>query len=246
MPYLAWRRALVTFAVMAIAAAVPAASAQTTTTEVYGDYSMMFSASAGQYWSGGQAAGQWAWSPQSASESRISWGDPAKWPPSSAERFVHVSDVSGDWVTMPGWFDNGTYYTVKVTMEWQAAADCRTGRQFLPAGGAQHYVRWTIPTSSYCLYAEGTVTEQLSGRTENFVHEQVWFPSSVCPSNSPAVSGMSSCITQWESWSDDNGSPMALRLERTQVLAKGLGMAYEIRQTYPVVWSADMRYAWTW
>jgi hypothetical protein len=52
--------------------------------ENYGQYSLMFEKSAGQYWAGGAAAGQWAWTPLTATTSDISWGDPKAWPPQSA------------------------------------------------------------------------------------------------------------------------------------------------------------------
>jgi hypothetical protein len=57
--------------VTAVAAPMTARAA-----ENYGDYSLMFKRSAGQY-KVGRWAGQWAWSPQSATASDISWGDPA-------------------------------------------------------------------------------------------------------------------------------------------------------------------------
>ena len=47
-------------------------------------------------------------------------------------------------------------------------------------------------------------------------------------------------------WWDDNGHPYGLQLDRTQYIARGLGMAFEIRQTYPSAWLADGRYYWTW
>lgn len=225
--------------------ASPAAGAATAPT--YGAYSTMFDktagthGTAGQYWSGTQVAGQWSWSPQSATESRIAWGDPAKWPPTYNEQFV----VSGDWVTLPGWFDNGTFYKVETTTEWQAAADCRTGRTMLPVGGPQHYVRWTIPAAAYCLYAEGTITQQSPNKVMHFVHQQLWSPPAACPRN-PYGLALTDCITQWESWSDDIGTPFALKLERTASIARGVGMAASIRQTFPSTWSADLRYAWKW
>lgn len=213
----------------------PAAAA---TPPTYGDYSMMFANAAGQFWSGNQAGGKWQWAPQSSTESHVYWGDPNKpWPPSYHEKFVR----SGDWVTLPGWFDNGTFYTVKTTAEWQAAADCRTGRIYLPTGGPQHYVRWSVPSAAYCLYAEGTIREESSGKVMAFVHQQVWSPPSACPANAYGLTA-SSCISQWESWSDSIGTPLRLKLERTDVLAKGLGPTWNIRQTFPSVWAADLRW----
>jgi hypothetical protein len=226
-------------------AMAPAGIAATLPT--WGDYSMMLATtgSAGQYWSGDQAGGKWEWDSVSATESRISWGDPAKWPPTYHEQFVHQADTSGDWARLPGWFDHGTFYAVSTTTEWQAAADCRTGRTALPTGGAQHYVRWQIPVAPYCLYAEGTITEQSSVKVMHFQHQQVWSPPAACGTNAYGWTAPS-CITQWESWSDDIGTPFALKLERTATLAKGLGMAFRIRQTFPSVWAADLKYVRAW
>jgi hypothetical protein len=243
-----WSRTLITLiATVALSASVPA-SAKTATVETYGDYSQLFARSAGQY-AAGTSTYQWAWSPQSSTESHIYWGIPSAWPPAYRERFI----LDGDWVTLAGWWDNGTYYTVTTSTEWQANVDCRTGRTFLPTGGAQHYARWLIPSTGYCMYTEGTVTEQLSGKTIRFIHQQLWSLPAACPVNTPPVRDvnnipirLSTCVTQWESWSDDNGAPLGLRLERSTVLAKGIGMAYQIRQTYPTVWSANATYAWKW
>ncbi len=222
-------------------AMAPASTAATLPT--YGDYSMMLAGggAAGQYWSGNQAGGKWEWDTVSATESRVSWGDPAKWPPTYHEQFVR----SGDWATLLGWFDNGTFYKVQTTSEWQAAADCRTGRIYLPTGGPQHYVRWTIPPAAYCLYAEGTITEQSSGKTMQFVHQQIWSPPSACPANAYGLTAPS-CIAQWESWSDSIGTPLQLKLERSDVLARGLGPAWQIRQTFPTAWAADLKYVRAW
>lgn len=76
-------------------------SGGTIAAESYGQYSLMFQRSAAQYWAGGAAAGQWAWTPRSATTSDISRGDPKAWPPKSAERFIH----SGVWVHLAGYND---------------------------------------------------------------------------------------------------------------------------------------------
>lgn len=52
----------------------------------YGEYSMMTQRHAGQFYSGGNLAGQWSWTPH-GDESEVLWGDPSKWPPDSAEHF---------------------------------------------------------------------------------------------------------------------------------------------------------------
>lgn len=224
-----------------------ATTATAATAPVYSDYSMMLvgAGSAGQHWSGDQAGGKWEWNTISATEARIFWGDPAKWPPTYNEQFIRQTDSAGDWVRLLGWFDNGTFYIVKTTTEWQAAADCRTGRTVLPTGGAQHYVRWAVPAASYCLYAEGTITEQSSGKVMHFIHQQVYTPPAACGTNAYGLTAPS-CITQWESWSDDIATPFKLKLERTATLAQGLGMAFRIRQTFPSVWASDLRWVRRW
>lgn len=222
----------------------------------YDGYSMMLSKVAGKH-----TGGQWGWNPYTPTDSLIGWGDPALgWPPANQEHFFHQSDSSGDWAKLDGWYDHGTFYQLKVTTEWQAQADCRTGKVYLPTGGAQHYARWTIPATSYCLYAHGTITEQSSGNSFEFDHTQVWGPSAACPTlpapvkelnNTVKVTQPTFCISQWESWGDANGHPLTLTLERTQWLAQGLGMAEKIVQTYPLLpsgqpWTSYMTNQWTW
>jgi hypothetical protein len=205
---------------------------------VYGDFSMMTIRSTGQFWADGRVAGKWAWSPQPGGESRISWGDPAAWPPDSAERFIR----DGDWVLLDGWADNGTYYTLRVHDERIGNAHCEDLQALPSAGGRQHYVRWTIPAEAYCLKAWGTITEQSSGRTLSFSHTQIWSPPAGC---SNAYYGGQTCVKQWESWWDNHGSPGApivRKLERDQYIARGIGMAFKIEQFYPSAWRADLRY----
>jgi hypothetical protein len=210
-----------------IASLLGSTPAQAATSATYGDYSMMFTRSAGQYANG---TSQWAWSPVSATESRISWGSSKAWPPAYNEQFVR----SGDWVTLIGWFDNGTFYRMTTEQEWQAGPDCRTGRTALPAGGPQHYVRWALPAAAYCLFAAGTITEQSSGKVLHFQHQQLWTP--------PAADR----ISQWESWSDDRTGAMTLSLERTQWLGRGKGPAQRIEQTFPSAWSTTATATWKW
>ena len=91
--------------------------------EDYGQYSLMFERSAGQYFAGQTAAGQWAWTPLSATESDISWGDPKTWPPKSAEHFIH----DGEWVLLDGYNDGaGRPLTQiqRVTSEKVGDANC--------------------------------------------------------------------------------------------------------------------------
>jgi hypothetical protein len=217
---------------------VPAQAAGRT----FDDFARMSVRSAGQYWSGNQVGGQWAWNPQSAGESQISWGNPAKWPPSYAEAFVHV----GDWVLLDGWADNGTYYTVRVAQEQIGDGKC-VGMESLPSDGRrQHYVRWNVPAQAYCLKAWGTITEQSSGKVVDFGHTQIWSPPSACAN---AYFSGQTCIRQWESWWDNRGAPgtpIVRKLERDQYLARGVGMAFIIQQYFPTPWRADLRYNWSW
>lgn len=208
--------------------------------ETYGQYSRMFARSAGQHWSGGKAAGQWAWKPVSSTESHVSWGDPANWPPKYRERFIR----SGGWVLLDGWWDNGTYYTLRVTSEKIGDANCGNLRTFATSG-RQHYVKWYLPTSKYCLVATGKITERSSGKVVNFKHLQKWSPPGAC---SNAYHGGKRCITQYEAWWDNNGRPggtVTKKLSRSVKLACGMGMAFTIRQSYPSTWNADLRYHWT-
>lgn len=220
---------IVLAALLALAPGLTSPVAQAAVAPTYGDYSLMDKPAWGTY-NGG--ASEWAWVPTSATSSEIYWG--AAWkssPPAYHEQFVR----SGDWVTLTGWFDNGTFYRVRIDQEWQAAADCRTGKTWLPAGGPQHYVRWAVPAASYCLYAEGTVTEQSSGKSFPFVHQQVWSSAAGCPR---PKSGATDYVCQWESWADANGTALTTKLERQQWLVRGLGPAQQIQQTVPSAWTA--------
>ncbi|MFE0021594.1 hypothetical protein [Amycolatopsis sp. NPDC059021] len=235
-------RAAVVGAVLLVFAALLTPAAQAAG-PVYGDFSMMFQRSAGQYAPPGEQAFQWAWSPQSATESHISWGDPKTWPPSYAEHFVR----SGDWVLLDGWGGNGTYYRQRVTSETRcdaAGANCVA----LPSDGdRQHYVLWNVPAANYQLRAEGTITEESSGKTFQFTHTQTWGAPAPCSS---ARFGTRTCVTQSEAWSDNNGlpagSPGRETLRRDIKIAQGLGMAFRIDQQVPSPWHAEATQYWNW
>ena len=212
--------------------------ASATVTETYGDFSLMFSRSAGQYWSGNQVGGQWAWSPQSSQESWIGWGNPATWPPAYHERFL----LSGDWVYVDGWWDNNTYYKIQTSSEWTANDTNCLNRTYLSTG-AQHYVKWTVPSSSYCVHAEGIITEMSTGHITTYRHDQKWSRQDVCAN---PYNASRPCLIQTESWWDDNNSPFQLKLTRSGSIGKGVGMAWNIRQTFPSVWNSDLRYWWGW
>ena len=213
------------------------------TYNTYGDYALLFQRSAGQYYdSAGNVSGQWAWSPQSGTVSDIAWGDPTKWPPASAERFI----LSGNWLELDG-YSTGQGQPVtevqRVTSETMGSATCSNMVAIPSDNGRQHYVQWNIPTSGYCLDAKGTITSTVNGSVVHFEHKQQWGAATPC--SNPYYSNQT-CITQHEQWWDDNGHTYGLQLDRTQYIAKGRGMAFMIKQTYPSVWSANMHSNWNW
>ena len=227
-------------------------SSTATVPDTYNQYSLMDTQSAGQYWTTSGTgpsveAGQWTWGPQTNGQDWVSWGDAAKWPPTGHEVFIH----SGNWVLLDGWSGNGTYYTQRVTSETISNADCVTGKTVLPTDpthpGLQHYTQWTIPTGAYCLFATGIITEQSSGKTIRFSHQQVW---STVASEPNKFIGARPALQQHEMWWDDNGHPYAQTLDRSVFIGKSVGMAFHIQNynfgTTTVTWSADLRYTWTW
>lgn len=201
----------------------PTASAEA---ETYGAYSMAAQRSAGLFGDANGWRNQWAWSPRADGESRISWGNPEQWPPSKAERFL----LRGDWVLLDGWSDNGTFYRQRVDRELIGdGPQCANQRPLPDSGGRQHYVRWNIPSRPYCLIAEGTITEESSGKSMRFRHTQRWFPPAPCANRHL---GQQTCIVQHESWSDDRerrDGHLVRRLERDQYIARGIGMAFSHR-----------------
>jgi hypothetical protein len=232
------KKILVVLAAVLLTIGTPAAAAPG---ETYDQYSLMFERSAGQYWAGGVAAGQWSWSPSGAAgTSDISWGDPKTWPPSSAERFVR----SGDWVLLEGYNDGAGRPLTQiqlVTSEKIGSATCTGIQPLASAGGRQHYVRWTIPSVGYCLDAVGTIKPPNGSTTVNFRHLQRWSPPHACAN---AYFSGQTCITQFEEWWDDNRHAFGLQLSRTVELARGKGMAFTNHTTVPVVWNAEGRNYW--
>ncbi|MGH3897704.1 MAG: hypothetical protein ACRDTA_05500 [Pseudonocardiaceae bacterium] len=212
--------------------------------EDYGQYSLMTQRHAGKFYSGGSLAGQWSWTPQ-GDESEVVWGDQSKWPPVSAERFIRA----GNWVLLDGYGyrGHGTYYVQRVHRELIGDGSCRNLMPLPSEGGRQHYVQWTIPSRAYCLQAWGTVTEQLTGKIiMDFSHTQVWSPPSSCHNT---YLGTQTCIRQWESWSDNKespGAPITRKLERSVLLARGVGMGFVIDQSYPHPWHAELHSEWAW
>jgi len=168
----------------------------------------------------------------------VTWGDPSKSPPDNVERFVHI----GDWVMLDGYEQRsfGTYNVQRVNRELLGDESCQNMVPLPSDEGRQHYVQWTIPSRAYCLQAWGTITEQSSGQTVDFFHVQVWSPPSPCRND---YWGEQTCIRQWESWSDNNGTPgvpITRKLERSVYLARGIGLGFVIDQTYPHSWHAEL------
>lgn len=189
------------------------------------------------------AAGMIAPAAQSATVSYISWGDPKTWPPDYAEHFSH----DGDWVLVDGWSGNGTYYRQRVSSESLCDG---AGHNCVPlpsAGGLQHYVQWTAPAANCQLKAVGTVTEESSGKHFDFVHNQTWGAPAPC---SNARYGARTCVTQTESWSDNNhlapGAPLVETVRRSVKIAKGLGMAFVNDTQVPITWHAEGTEYWNW
>jgi hypothetical protein len=207
--------------------------------ETYDAYALLNQRAAGQYWSGGQVAGQWAWSPQTPTVSDIQWGDPAAWPPPTFERFERV----GDWVMMLGYGDNsGTFLKQVVTAEWSGPSLSTLTPLPVDSQQRQRYTRWTIPTQSYSMVAEGTMDWQ--GTLIHWRHQQTWSPPG---SVSNAYFSARQCIRQAEVWWDDLGTAgqMVEKVRRDHYLARGLGVAYKIVDQLHT-WQADGRYYWRW
>jgi hypothetical protein len=212
-------------------AAACAAQTAPPAADVWGDYSLMNRPVTGEIWDDHQPASLYHWDVVSANESHVHWGNPRKWPVEHRERFIH----SGDWVLLDGWWDHGTYYTQRVAQENLCDANCSSCRPL--EGGVQHYAQWRIPDHGYCLQAEGTITERSSGKVIHFRHLQVYTPPAPCSNRSFAHA---TCITQHETWWDDNHKEFQKTLDRTIYLAKGLGNGFRIEQTFPKPWHAEL------
>ncbi|AHI01527.1 hypothetical protein [Kutzneria albida] len=233
-------RKLVPVLAALLLAASPVPASAVTSAEDYGAYSMMFSQHAGQFTPDGVNLYQWAWKPTSPTESRIYWGESKSWPPSYGERFLR----DGDWVLLDGYDapDNG-FNPQRVTSESVGDANCANLSPIPSNGGRQHYVRWTIPSTAYCLQATGTITVPANGAVVHFQHNQVWYPPAPC--EAPGHPGQT-CIRQHEQWFDDKDQPFGLVLERDQYIARGHGMAFLIDKTRPDQWHAHITSDWSW
>ena len=205
---------------------------------VYADFSRITERSAGQFGTGDSVAGQWSWRTDGPGEYSITWDQEN---PENRERFLLSED--GEWLLLDGWGKKGVeYYQQRVTEERVGDADCTNMTELPSEGNLQHYVRWRIPEEGYCLDARGTIVEEKGGPEITFRHRQVWSPPAPC---SNATYPDRVCITQHEIWWDDNGHPYEKVLDRTIRLARGLGMAFTIHQTFPQEWSAEMIRDWT-
>ncbi|HUR88501.1 MAG TPA: hypothetical protein VMZ74_05375 [Ramlibacter sp.] len=213
------------------AAFMVAACAGQPAADVWGDYSLMGRAASGVIWDERAPASLYQWDTVSANEAHIHWGSPKNWPTEHRERFIH----SGDWVLLDGWWGNGTYYTQRVTKEMLCDAACNSCKPL--EGDVQHYAMWRVPAHAYCLQAEGTITERSSGKVLHFKHVQVYTPPAPCSNTSFAHA---TCITQHETWWDDNRTQFEKKLDRTEYLGKGLGHGFRIDQTFPKPWHAEL------
>lgn len=210
----------------------------------YDQFSRMTQRSAGQYWQGGKAAGQWAWTPNPDSSSDISWGDPATWPPPTLEHFTR----DANWVYLEGYQDRATGEFLRqiVTAESIGDANCQNMTP-LPNSGRQHYTKWVVSHTAYCLDAAGYLLYQ--GTVIDFRHRQVWFPPSGPTCNNSYFTGQI-CTKQYELYWDNNGNPggpLILRHHRDHILAKDLGAAF-IVHNWPggpaPGWEAHGRFYW--
>jgi|GEM_PF-6838593 len=223
-------RLLLLATLVVAAASAPRVSAQTDT---WGDYSQMFKNSAGQHFSGADYGGQWTWTPQNSTTSDISWA------PNYAERMIK----SGNWILLDG-YNNGPGTAItqvqRVTSEKIGDVNCNNMQDLPPEnGGMQHYAQWSIPSTGYCLDATGTIKSPTNNTTVNFRHRQQWYPAAAC--SNTYFSGKT-CISQHEQWWDDNNHGYQMTLDRSGAIAKGLGMAFKINQTFPSNWSSAGKY----
>jgi hypothetical protein len=199
---------------------------------------MMFQRAAGQYAASDGTAYQWAWSPKSATESHMSWGDPKAWLPSAAEHFIHA----GDWVLLDGWGGNGTYYRQRATSEtlFDGAGSNCVG---FPSDSDD--VKWNVAAAAYRLRAVDAITEESSGRSFDFMHTATRGAPAPC---SNTRLGAQTCVTQTEAWSDNNHLPPGTRVvetfRRTSTIAKGLGMSFVNDTQVPATWHVEATQYW--
>lgn len=213
----------------------------------YGEYSRCAVESAGEYWSGDAVAGKWAWAPNhdQPSTSSVQWGKPAVWPPLYRELFDREMHNGVDKLFLRGWYDNGTFYTMLADREY--LIDDRGTHEVAPhPEGWQLYAYWDVADWTYTLDTYGRLREEASGKEVTFYHRMTWYPPKLIANR---FHGQRDCIRFFEDWWDDNPARDGLlvrKVARTNYLAKGAGMAWAIRQTYPQRWEADLRDWWLW
>ena len=207
--------------------------------EKYGDYSMMFKPVAGHYYSGSWY-NRWAWEPQGGDVSFIRWGDPKPWPVDYYEKFELSDDKQ--WVLLDGYGNSERFQKQRVEQEWigEVVNGKCTNLKPLPKveGGKQHYAKWNIPSTSYCLKAKGKI-----GDLVKFEHQQIWSAPAAC--SNKFIKGRK-CIKQYEIWKDNNNNGkiedhLTVRHDRYHYFAKGLGPAFIIKSKD---WRADMKEVW--
>jgi hypothetical protein len=236
--------------VLILSAATVAGAASSATASpsgyTYDQFSMMFGSNAGQYDDvTGYPSGQWAWVPQSGSESDVSWGDPAAWPPSGYERFEHVND----WVVLDG-FQNGSIWEPQVvSKELMGDVNCSDEVDVTPADGRELYSKWNVDDTAYCIEAWGRILVP-NHPPVDFYHRQVWFPQSGPWCSNPYYANRI-CLKDYEVWADNNpvnggtpGGPLLLSQTRDTIFALGIGPAFIIQDYLHDDWQAFDRYFW--
>ena len=208
--------------------------------EDYGEYSMMSQRHAGQFYSGGSLAGQWSWTPH-GDESEVLWGDPSKWPPDSAEHFIH----SGDWVVLDGWRSFGKYYVQRVNRELIGDTSCRNMTPLPSDGARQHYVQWNIPAQRTA-FRRGALSRavQRQGRgllpfpgvvTAEFVQQRLSRDTNLHTAVGILVG------QQWQRRRADHSQARTKRLPGPRC-RNGL----HDRSDFPHSWSAELHSDWIW
>lgn len=230
-------------------------------TPTYQDYSRIFERSAGQFVAadGSGWLGQWAWIPVSGGNTpgaiaRIQWGQSSTWPPNEYEEFSRSAD--GNWVLLHGFgsFSTGQFLNQVTTFEETAPLISGSCGQMTPLAldplGRQHYVKWSMGSTGYCLHASGYIDYQ--GQRILWDHFQLWKPPAVC-----GTGGMYFCISQTETYMDNNpanggtiGGPLQLRQHRINYIggnSSAKGMAFKIQNLSGVpAWSANRTNYWSW
>jgi hypothetical protein len=211
----------------------------------YDQFSMMTQRHAGQYWQGGQPAGQWAWSPNPDGSSDVSWGDPSTWPSPTFEHFTHDQN----WVYLEGYGDRttGEFLRQVVTSERIGDASCQNMTILDTPDGRQRYTKWNIPNTAYCLDTTGFLDYR--GTRINFRHLQMWYPPTG-PTTSTEYYRNRVALKQYELYWDNNGSPgmpTTLKVWRDNITALGVGPALIVHSYLPgdKGWEAHLRYDWS-